>query len=174
MERQDRQLYVLCKLGSWVNIQQLRAVAVVSRQEVKAAERSFGSGINPVVPQAVAKSSVHSSKKRLAIETLVSMVKRPTTGLLSDSQLSATPVSATPVSASQPQSAEPDLPIDGGSAPRTSAEIFDNVRNQYFEALYLSKVGYMINSSVSKTNEHRVLWHTLLKARCHEPVHYST
>jgi len=139
VERQDRGLYVLCQLGSWVNIQQLRAVAVVSRQEIKALERSFGSGGIATAPSVPAASSVLSKRKRLAIDAVVSMVKRPCTGILTEIP---TPVEPLPLLQSDLKTQLPDsqLPTDEISTQLTATEIFETVRNHYFEALYLSKV----------------------------------
>jgi DNA replication regulator SLD3 len=141
VERESRGLYALCQLGSWVNFQGLKAEAVVSKQDVqKMSETGFlGSAITQAaVPLATPESSKYSKKKRLAIEAIQSMVKRPSTSLATDSQES-------PV---EPAPATPQLPTEDGVAPLlqeeaaaqlSAAEIFENVRNQYFEALYLSK-----------------------------------
>jgi len=134
VERESRGLYALCQLGSWVNFQGLKAEAVVSKQDVqKMSETGFlGSAITQ------AESRKYSKNKRLAIEAIQSMVKRPSTSLATDSQES-------PV---EPAPATPQLPTEDGVAPLlqeeaaaqlSAAEIFENVRNQYFEALYLSK-----------------------------------
>ena len=107
----------------------------------KISEKGFpGSAITQTaVPLATPESSKYSKKKRLAIEAIQSMVKRPSTSLATDSQES-------PI---EPAPATPQLPTGDGVAPPpqeeaaaqlTAAEIFENVRNQYFEALYLSKV----------------------------------
>ncbi|KAH8594310.1 DNA replication regulator SLD3-domain-containing protein [Bisporella sp. PMI_857] len=141
VERQDRGLYVLCQLGSWVNLQQLRATAVVSRQEVKALEKSFASGTFPVASAATAESIHQSKKKRLAIEAVQRMVKRPTTESLKESQPVVTQPESIPIT--QPESSiarPPELPVEGAINPSSASEHFDNVRNHYFEALYLSKV----------------------------------
>jgi DNA replication regulator SLD3 len=141
VERESRGLYVLCQLGSWVNFQGLKAEAVVSKQDVqKMSETGFlgGAITQAAVPLATPESSKYSKKKRLAIEAIQSMVKRPSTSLATDSQES-------PV---EPAPATPQLPTEDGVAPPlqeeaaaqlSAAEIFENVRNQYFEALYLSK-----------------------------------
>jgi len=145
VERQDRGLYVLCQLGSWVNMEQLRAVAVVSRQEVKALEKTFGSGGTATAPLATTASSILSKRKRLAIDAVVSMVKRPCVGLATE-----TPTSAEPITPSQSQPATqlpaPEPPVDDIPTQLTATEIFETVRNHYFEALYLSKVSLNIRN----------------------------
>jgi len=143
VEREDRGLYVLCQLGSWVNLQQLRAAAVVSKQDVPTASMKGGgpgalSLEAATIPLATPESSKYSKKKRLAIEAIQSMVKRPSTCLPT-----ATPSSAgVPDEYSELQgepSAKHPVPEDLATQ-RTAAEIFENIRTQYFEALYLSKV----------------------------------
>jgi hypothetical protein len=145
VERESRGLYVLCQLGSWINLQQLRVVAVASKQDVAKTSSLFPTD-EVQVPLITSEASKYNNKKRLAIEALQSKVKRPSTGLstespatepesevtsqLPDSQLLDLPKSEIPI----PPPAE-EMP----SQP-TATEIFDNVRNQYLEALYLSKV----------------------------------
>jgi len=151
VEREDRGLYVLCKLGSWVNLQQLTSAAVVSKQELpKTTDRGFGVGDKsqniPAVPVATQESSKYSKKKRLAIEAVQSMVKRPSSLLLKESQ-PVTPVDPEVVAeplhtqASQEEQATQSQNVDEVVNQPTAAEIFENVRTQYFEALYLSKAG---------------------------------
>jgi len=141
VERQDRGLYVLCQLGSWVNIEQLRAVAVVSRQEVKAVEKSFGSGGIATCSLVPAASSALSKRKRLAIDAVVSMVKRPCTGLSTETPTSVESI-PTPRSQLKTRLPDPEPPVDEIPTQLTATEIFETVRNHYFEALYLSKVSF--------------------------------
>lgn len=143
VERQDRGLYVVCQLGSWVNIPQLRAVAVVSRQEVKAVEKKFASGGPGAAPLVPAPSSIHSKRKRLAIDAVVSMVKRPCAGLSSRTPTSAEPI-ASPQLPPILQISNPEPPMDEIPAQLAATEIFETVRTQYFEALYLSKVSFTL------------------------------
>ncbi|KAK0128839.1 hypothetical protein ONS95_000787 [Cadophora gregata] len=158
VERESRGLYVLLQLGSWVNLQELKAAAIVSRQELP--DRA---GLQPSVdlPTAAPEVNKYSKKKRLAIEAIQSMVKRPSTGLLTESQSdSQTPVVESgpePVFVDSPLSIEgrtdgqettaatsttcvpPALSMDEVAAQPTATDMFDNVRTYYLEALYLSK-----------------------------------
>jgi len=120
-------------------------VAVASKQDVAKTSSLFPAD-EVQVPLVTPEASKYSKKKRLAIEALQSKVKRPSAGLLAespatepesqvtsqlpDSQLLNLPTSEIPI----PSPAEkiPSQP--------TATEIFENVRNQYLEALYLSKV----------------------------------
>lgn len=145
VERESRGLYALCQLGSWVNLQALKAEAVVSKQEMPKLSHMCppGNAIPQLaIPLATTESSKYSKKKRLAIEAIQSMVKRPSTSLVTESQESHT----------EPDSATIPLPTEKviispsqeeGTTQLTAAEIFENVRNQYFETLYLSKVSFI-------------------------------
>jgi hypothetical protein len=143
VERESRGLYALCQLGSWVNLHGLKAGAVVSKQDMhKLSEKGFpNAAAQAAAPLAPPESSKYSKKKRLAIEAIQSMVKRPSTSLPTESQQSpAEPDSATTLQLPE-QIADP-LPQEEVATQLTAAEIFENVRNQYFEALYLSKASF--------------------------------
>lgn len=140
VEREDRGLYVLCRLGSWVDIHQLKEAAVVSNQELpRGLERRDSLQQNTPAPLVTQESSKYSKKKRLAIEAIQSMVKRPSAGLLTESQLVTAEVE--PILDSQPAESTAEQPPMDDPVTRTAAEIFDGVRTQYLEALYISKVG---------------------------------
>ncbi|KAG9240132.1 DNA replication regulator SLD3-domain-containing protein [Calycina marina] len=142
VEKQDRGLYVLCQLGSWVNIQQLRTVSVVSRQEVKKLERDFASGGVALPPTLSAATHAHNKKKRLAIDAVKAMVKRPCPGL---SRKSQTPIPiAEPMAIMEDSQLALQTPNSESIAEElntqlTATEIFETVRNHYFVALYLCK-----------------------------------
>lgn len=141
VEREDRGLYVLCRLGSWVNLRQLREAALVSKQEMpKGLEtRNSVQEQNKSMPHVIPESSKYSKGKRLAIEAIQSMVKRPSTGLLAESQSAIT--DPEPILDLLPAESIVEHPPIDDPATRTATEIFDGVRTQYLEALYLSKVG---------------------------------
>ncbi|KAH6719315.1 DNA replication regulator SLD3-domain-containing protein [Leptodontidium sp. MPI-SDFR-AT-0119] len=156
VERESRGLYVLLQLGSWVNLQELRAAAVVSMQDLP--ERA-GFDHSSNLPTSAPEINKYSKKKRLAIEAIQSMVKRPSAGLLTESQSdSQTPIvkpESQPVLVDSPAPLEerssiqeataksvnclPPAPVDDIAVQPTAADIFDNVRTHYLEALYLSK-----------------------------------
>lgn len=146
VEREDRGLYVLCQLGSWINIKQLQSVSVASVHDVSAISsgKKLGAlGLRPdfgLAPSIAVESSKFSSKKRLAIEAIQSMVKRPSTGLLTDSQAPSS--DQEPIPEAQPEQAVLNAQVDDLITQPTSNEIFETIRNQYFEALYLSKVNF--------------------------------
>ena len=139
VEREDRGLYILCQLGSWINLQQLRNTAVASKQDIsKCIARNTALSTDGAMPLVTHETSKYSKKKRLAIEAIQSMVKRTTSSLLNESQPAASDQDTAPESQQGP--AAPVLPIEDVVTQPTSVEIFETVRNQYFEALYLSKV----------------------------------
>ena len=139
VEREDRGLYVLCQLGSWINLQQLRTTAVASKQDIsKCIERNTAMSADGAMPLVTPETSKYSKKKRLAIEAIQSMVKRTTSSLLNESQPAASDQDTAPESQQGPAALV--LPIEDVVTQPTSVEIFETVRNQYFEALYLSKV----------------------------------
>jgi DNA replication regulator SLD3 len=145
VERESRGLYALCQLGSWVNLQGLKAAAVVSKQELhKLSERAFPASAvaqaAATAPLATPESSKYSKKKRLAIEAIQSMVKRPSTALATESQESPVDLEST-TNVTEKAVVPPQEEVN---AQLTAAEIFENVRTQYFETLYLSKAGLVL------------------------------
>ena len=135
VEREGRGLYVLLQLGSWANIQQLRAAAVVSRAQFLPRRLEKTIEDNLPVPLVTAEGNKYSKKKRLAIEAIQSMLKRPSLG--TESQ--PTPLEPqTPSPQIQEQTLNEDVSVQ-----LTATEIFENTRNQYLEALY-SKAWLML------------------------------
>lgn len=148
IERESRDVYAICKLGSWVRIDQLCGAAVVSRyhsrrgtvNNIERPPSAKGAVGEPIITEGPSK---YSKKKRLAIEAIQSMVKRPSRDVSATCQVTA---------AAQPKSetnVEPQLQVPGDVmevkdeivAQPVATDILENIRSQYFEALYLSKVG---------------------------------
>lgn len=139
VERESQGLCMLCQLGSWVNVQQLRGAAVVSQevgQKLPAQSEFLLPGTTPA-PKDVPDSSNFSKRKRLEIELLQSKVKRPSTAHGTESQSTQVELGTEPLNMEEPVQKAPqeDMPLQ-----LTSTDIFDNLRTQYLEALYLSKV----------------------------------
>jgi DNA replication regulator SLD3 len=167
IERQASSLYTLCHLGSWVELEQLCDLATVSctylirKQPVRSAE--------PIVPGPLTTPQIsHANKKRrLAIEAIQSLVKKPTrSGSIStQSQTAQASRPPTPAqgsngfdvgSVAEVQNAPPpdasvfvlgvtsrvgSMPDQDEPLHIPNAEgIFDTIRNQYLEALYHSMV----------------------------------
>lgn len=151
VEREDRGLYAICKLGSWINLHQLRAVSANSLPDapsLSTTRMDLGTVVQTSTVEAAIDATKFSKKKRLAIEAIQSMVKRPTTGLLPEVLICETPVeekaeggSIKSITSDMHNAAsgkhdEPEL----ASGQLTANEIIENIRSQYFDALYISKV----------------------------------
>ncbi|RAL63819.1 hypothetical protein DID88_003462 [Monilinia fructigena] len=146
-ERESRGLYVVLQLGSWINIQQLKSSAVVAQTDrADLPVKGLLLGSTAFEPSAVPliTGSKYNKKKRLAIEAIQSMIKRPSTPLLSEFRPQSAASESVPVSVpvseaqNEPQ-ATVTLPAIETTIQATATEIFDNIRTQYFESLYLSK-----------------------------------
>jgi DNA replication regulator SLD3 len=148
VERESRDVYVICKLGSWVRIDQLCGAAVVSRYHLQRGTVNNIEGppsAKGAVEEAVitAEPSKYSKKKRLAIEAIQSMVKRPSRDVSANCQVAAAvlPKSETNVGLQLQEPGDVMEVQDEIVAQPVAADILENIRSQYFEALYLSKVG---------------------------------
>jgi DNA replication regulator SLD3 len=159
-ERESRGLYVLCKLGPWIDLDKLCVDAVVSRHQPKHTTR-MGNGestqlqSNVVRNETTPESSKYSKRKRLAIEAIQSMVKRPTGEISSASQI-VTPVdqpesSIAPQAHTQQEMVERDVTEILMPQPMAT-DILENIRSQYLETLYLSKasLGYFAKGPLSR------------------------
>ncbi|KAK3496680.1 DNA replication regulator SLD3-domain-containing protein [Neurospora hispaniola] len=161
IERESDGLYTLCKLGSWVDVDVLaQAATVVSSQRMKSCKPSQ---LEVVAPGPLITPQMYKETKRrkLAIEEIQSSLTRKRSNTTTTEQESLshlpTPTSGSPESKScesqciaEPTevptvSNKPDLPAtlphpaeDVLSQP-TAEGIFQNIKLQYFEALYHSK-----------------------------------
>ena len=137
VERENRGLYVLCQLGSWVNLKQLRGTAVASKVELLPNTSDTMMQDNETAPLINSEVGKYSKKKRLAIEAIQSMLKRPSISTLTE--LQSTPKEFQQQLSSHTEKQPLTELLNDGPAQLTAIEIFENVRNQYLEALY-SKV----------------------------------
>ncbi|OBT46015.1 hypothetical protein VE00_03754 [Pseudogymnoascus sp. WSF 3629] len=152
VEYESKGLYVLFKLGSWVDLGKLCSVAVVSTPFTKSHKHDNPQGVagrgapasNALSPT---ESDKYSKKKRLAIEAIQSMVKRPSTSQsLNIEQTTSTESPSTALPLEPIQIAQPD-PVasvqpsqDAALEEPRAEELLDGVRSQYLDTLYLSKV----------------------------------
>ncbi|OAA61242.1 DNA replication regulator Sld3 [Niveomyces insectorum RCEF 264] len=211
IERDDAGLYVLCKLGSWVDIRQLGELATaVCRQRMpasaEAAAAAAAAAAANVLEPALITPQVHKEqrRRRLAIAELQSVVKlrraasqlvaepgRTTTepaepaatdalpspqedghnGVLAGDKAAADQPSLPPSAqaahvtsaplptppASDATRASPAVPVHPALAadpmdPPTADGIFQNIRNQYFEALYhsMGSLAYFAKGPLSR------------------------
>jgi DNA replication regulator SLD3 len=173
LERQDVGLYTLCRLGDWIDLGKLSGHATVAYTKLLKPRLVQ---LDMVRPSASTTPQLHkeSKKRRLAMEAIQSLVKRPAKSqstLLPPQATEATPAPAASVSivrevretaqaveSSSELEKRHELELrDGTSCPaaasvlheassiQTADEIFENVRLQYFEALYHS----MVSTTVS-------------------------
>lgn len=162
IERESDGLYILCKLGSWVDVDILaQSATVVSSQRMKSCKSSQleVAATGPLITPQMYKET---KRRKLAIEEIQSSLirKRSNTTVTEPETLSQlpTPTSGSPESKNSENRplaetneaptevpTKPDLPVapphlgeDVISQP-TAEGIFENIRMQYFEALYHSK-----------------------------------
>ena len=161
IEREGDGLYILCKLGSWVNVDILaQSATVVSSQRMKSCKppQLEAAATGPLITPQMYKET---KRRKLAIEEIQSSLIRKRSGTTTAEPESLpqlpTPISGSPESKkfeSQPLSepaqvpmvsSKPDLPIappqpvEDILLQQTAEGIFQNIRMQYFEALYHSK-----------------------------------
>ncbi|KAK8126382.1 uncharacterized protein PG998_002141 [Apiospora kogelbergensis] len=165
LERQDNGLYSLCKVGSWVDLVQLSGYATVTnskmvkpRPQVSTQDPDSGPLVTPQVHK-------ETKKRRLAIEAIQSMVKKP----IRPASVVESPDAPSPVDqATDSQPANPaTLPapealvatpvaLPMNPAPpieqTTADEIFSNIRNQYIETLYhsMGSLAYFAKGPLSR------------------------
>lgn len=170
IEWHENGLYVVCKLGPWVDVGKLSQHATVCcRQRLRPVASNTETAVQEL-PLTTPQLHKDNKRKRLAIEELQSLIRkkprsqsispleRPTsqnqetlaieTHLTSqtlveeNSQGQLTSEPAGPELQSQPS--VPQANDETLSQP-TADDIFQNIRSQYFEALYHSKVGLSIS-----------------------------
>ncbi|ETS87645.1 hypothetical protein PFICI_01473 [Pestalotiopsis fici W106-1] len=175
LERQDGGLYSLCQLGNWVDLEKLSAHATVAYAKLLKS-RSIPVGTSR--PEASTTPQLHheNEKRRLAMEAIQSLVKRPSRSLsvslppqslnvIHESALpKAEPAAQTAASSGGLQSlADTGVPEqsnnpptssapDDGPAVQTAQSIFENIRLQYFEALYhsMGSLAYFAKGPLSR------------------------
>lgn len=194
LERQETGLYTLCKLSSGVDLDLLSqdaslvASAILKKRQLAKIE-DFQSS-----PAETTLSHHETKKRRLAIEAIQSLVKKPIRLVPIDQSPTVTgdlqPPSETQASESVPttltDSGVPTLDTvqsgiavgtNGGatSAPDSSAQpdadnIFDSIRRQYQEALYHSRASkaVIMRIRLMANMQHRDRWRTLQKDLCQE------
>jgi DNA replication regulator SLD3 len=167
IERSDVGLYTVCKLGSWVELDSLSSQAIVSCKAKLRVEQPILKP-NPNPPQvALTTPQLHKDQKKrnMAIEALQSAVRKrgrsqsvstfeEATGQPArpDPPLSAPRAQACDLNADNEDDGDQKVP---GAQERqlpsvpdplgvlfqpTAADMFENIRNQYFDALYRSMV----------------------------------
>ncbi len=172
IEREESGLYVLCKLGAWVDLDKLSHLATVLCHQRVHPSTSQAKHIGlPEPPLVTPKMYKENKRRRLAIEEIQSKVRRQSKPQRAAAAVATPDQQPRPIQLPTPESAEsqprpvekpcieqvrslqpvaPSKPIsphipaaDDALADQPAAEdIFQNIRTQYFEALYHSMVWY--------------------------------
>ncbi|PHH69827.1 hypothetical protein CDD80_6466 [Ophiocordyceps camponoti-rufipedis] len=177
LERQgsNEGLYVMCQLGSWVDLAALAGKATaVAWERLRALTSQHRPGGKGNVPLPAPPLFKESGRKRAAMEAVQSLVrKRVRSRSISTANDAGrdvlAPVSGnqarlqTPGCTTKPEDAEnvladiaPALDLDGmdstAQPPATAEAIFDGIRSQYSEALYKSmgSLAYFVKGPLSR------------------------
>jgi hypothetical protein len=153
LERQFNGLYVLCKLAPWADLESLAQKATAVRHErlspVKPERIEHPGGEALITPQL----HVEQKKKRAAIEAIQSQMRKrvrslsvSTVGIMTKEEETQEPESLLSQLPSPDMSSE-QAPLPGSenrinpvSMASSAEEIFEGIRNHYFDALYKSMV----------------------------------
>lgn len=168
LERQDGGLYTLCRLGNWVDLSKFGSHATVAYSKLLRPP-TVSTGAMQESSTTTPQLHKENKKRRLAMEAIQSLVKRPArsrsvstlnltadVSQVSDAATSAAVIAEPPTHTAKAPAASEDpsgvgaenatpgpekmsVPDDNTPA-RTANDIFENVRHQYFEALYHSMV----------------------------------
>jgi DNA replication regulator SLD3 len=165
VERESNGLYVLCKLGSWVDIESLsQSATVVCKDRMKSSKPSRPQ--DDAAAAFITPSMYNERKKRrVAIEEIQSLVRKRSMSVIEkeiQSQTTEEKPASTEDASQTPNPAEDHTGTPVESAPSVSSrlatpaldvaptddplaqpnvdDIFQNIRAQYMEALYHSKV----------------------------------
>lgn len=151
LERQSSQLYSLCKLGNWVDLEQLSRHATVAYPKLIKPWVHLSTQANDPLPLTTPQLHRETKSRRLAIEAIQSLVKRPARppvvalgGQVQESPLSQTEPASVQPNSSATEQVSSQLDAVPASDPRPdqspSGTILENIRNQYCETLYHSMV----------------------------------
>ncbi|KXX77029.1 hypothetical protein MMYC01_206115 [Madurella mycetomatis] len=166
VEHESNGLYALCKLGSWADIENLSESATVVCRERMSSVKTVKPEDTSATPLVTPLMHKESKRRRLAMDEIQLLVqRRPSTAPEKGSQVqTSAPVEEKPGSESsndqsmeqaeeRPQAPAESLtplcwqdapasrpaPGDDLSTQPSAEDIFQNIRTQYFEALYHSK-----------------------------------
>lgn len=162
IEACEKELYTVCKLGSWVELGSLRRNATLACDQLLDLPRKEREEARPSQPLTTPGLHKAHKERRIAIEALQSVVRKKRTqsvstlpsmgegGLtpptaLADSDPSSTATQDPPPT--QENQCPPQPPPDSSQQPcvppppPSGEELLEKIRSQYFDALYRSKVG---------------------------------
>ncbi|KAI2466134.1 DNA replication regulator SLD3-domain-containing protein [Annulohypoxylon bovei var. microspora] len=177
LERQKGGLYTICHIGSWVDLQDLEKAATVSLPQLLEKKTSTSKDPHTLPPLTTPQLHHDTKKRRLAIEALESIVKKPVRPRSASTTSQLIPPTGPPTpdqtgAESQVESARilrDELPtgvletqgesqvakaseIDDSLSAPTAGAIFENIRNQYFDSLYhsMGSLGYFAKGPLSR------------------------
>ncbi len=196
IERQGNGLYVVCKLGHWVDMGRLAESATVvcsermrSCKPIKVENNTISALISPQMHK-------EAKRRKSTIEEIQSLVRRRSIVDKESQSRPSTPITNPAVSdglvgqAPEPVGGQPPdsvgastkqeipvqsaLPMDESQVQPTADDIFQNIRTQYFEALYHSMVCNFYDVTCPCADLYRDPWHISQKAHCRGPALPST
>jgi hypothetical protein len=170
VERHPNGLYVACKLGSWVDLEELADLATVVCRDRLQQPKTEPAATNEPSSDIIAPIIARSKTKMTAIEAIQSLVKKRgrsqsvstfDDGPMSEraveheaipSQNAAREVQTQPQARSETQTSQEAPDQDVACPQQTSDSIFDTIRAQYAEALYKSKVRSLVTGSADSSS----------------------
>lgn len=194
LERQDNGLYVMCKLGSWVQLDVLASKATaVSRERLQPASQEQPQP-HPFAGLTTPQTHKEHKRKRSAIEAIQSLVRKRArsqsvstfdditkpstiTEVEDDAQLPSPDIGLDQQACTEPKQPSQSVVLakeaEKIEEPTQTADIiFNNIKTHYFEALYKSMVcnmpPFVCFLHQKWLTVHRALWRTLPKDRCLE------
>lgn len=165
LERQDNGLYTLCKLGGWVDLEKMSSHATVAYSKLIRPRPKTSPEHGQPEPLETPQLHKENKKRRVAIEAIQSLVKRPprARSISLHSQVAEIIEAPTPAEDESthlevsdvstpipPEVPKPSAtPVPEEISPPTAGDMFNNIRNQYLEALYHSMVGFPPSSGAT-------------------------
>ena len=151
LERQSSQLYSLCKLGSWVDLERLSHHATVAYTKLIKPRVDLSAQAKDPLPLTTPQLHGETVTMSFSLGSAQSLVKRPARSLAAGlgSQVQETPLSQAESASVQPSSsANEQVPSQLDAVPASdprpdqspAGTVLENIRNQYRETLYHSMV----------------------------------
>ncbi|KAK3362742.1 DNA replication regulator SLD3-domain-containing protein [Lasiosphaeria hispida] len=178
IEREGNGLYVVCKLGTWADVEKLgQGATVLCTQRIRNCNLA---AVDGSAAPALITTQMHkdNKRKRLAIEEIQSMVRRRSVAERASQSRPSTPIGNLPVSETSAgpnieslveqagtlvgspililtgleSVVDPPLHADESLSQPTADDIFQSVRAQYLEALYhsMGSLAYFAKGPLSK------------------------
>ncbi|KAK4079273.1 hypothetical protein Trihar35433_378 [Trichoderma harzianum] len=152
LERQSNGLYVLCKLGSWADLESLAQNATAVRYERLSPVKTERVERPDIEALTTPQLHVEQKKKRAAIEAIQSQMRKrvrsqsvSTVGILAKEEEESLEAESLLSQLPSPDMSLEQLPLPGSEDQANPApivqgaeDIFDSIRTHYFDALYKS------------------------------------